>query len=91
MDTITIIAQVPAQVWTVADNEPTLDLETDLWTMTASDGRTIYGASASECAEMCKSFEIAHNKLDLYDSDGQHSAAADYAMDMYLDHCADSV
>ena len=91
MDTITIIAQVPAQVWTVADNEPTLDLETDLWTTTASDGRTIYAPTAEECAEMCKCFEIARDKLDHYDADGQHSAAADYAMDMYLDHCADSV
>jgi hypothetical protein len=35
--------------WRIASEEPTLDLDTDLFTCTASDGATIYAPTADEC------------------------------------------
>ncbi len=35
--------------WRIASEEPDFDLDTDLWTCTASDGATIYAPTADEC------------------------------------------
>lgn len=54
-----IIAQVPhtALDWRIASESPSLDLETDLFTCTATDGQLIVAPTEAECSGARRRYE----------------------------------